>query len=70
MGGRAVDAGAEEEGWVGGAGGPTLAGDDTEMDISLARKRTGWGWEDLEGSEEMGGTVNGGLMTCFSNDVC
>jgi hypothetical protein len=37
----------------------------------LARKRTGWGWGDLEGREEMGGTVSGGLMalTDFSNDV-
>jgi len=63
--------GGDDAGRGGAAGGPTLAGDDTEMDISLARKRTGWGWGDLEGREEMGGTVSGGLMalTDFSNDV-
>lgn len=46
-----------------GAEAPTPAGDDTEMDISLARKRTGWAWDDVEGSDEMDGTVKGGLMT-------
>lgn len=53
----------------GATGGATLAGDDTEMDISLARKRTGWSRGDLEGSEEMGGTVSG-LMAMKRFDSC
>lgn len=53
---------------MGGPDVPTCAGEDTEMEISLAKKRTGWLEGGFEGSDVMDGTVRWGLMVVTPRD--